>query len=82
MEHGDDCSVIFRQLHHGLVQSSLQLREVGFPYGTARGGGFHEFLVVLDAGVDVIQAQLKSAAAFFEEIQGHVHGDGMNPGVK
>ena len=29
MEHGDDCSVIIRQLHHSLVQSGLQLREVG-----------------------------------------------------
>jgi hypothetical protein len=25
---------------------------------------------------------LKSASAFFEEIKAHVHGDGMNPGVK
>jgi hypothetical protein len=25
MEHGDNCSVIFRQFHHCLVQSSLQL---------------------------------------------------------
>ena len=43
---------------------------------------FHEFLVGLNARVHIIQAQLKSAAAFFEEIQGHVHGNGMNPGVK
>src|SRR5262249_532834 len=54
MEHGDHSSVFIRQLHHGLVQSSLELRQVSLPDGAAGGGQFEEFFVVLDAGIHII----------------------------
>ena len=82
MEHRNHGSVFIRQFHHGLVQSSLQLGQVRFAHRAARGRAFQEFLVVLNAGIDVIQAQLKTPAAFLEKIERHVHGNGMNPCVK
>jgi hypothetical protein len=82
MEHGNHGSVFIRQFHHGLVQSSLQLGQVCFAHRAARGRAFQEFLVVLDAGVDVIEAQLKTPAAFLEKVERHVHRNGMNPRIK
>src|SRR6266550_2879611 len=82
MEHGYHGSVFIRQFHHGLVQSSLQLRQVRFSHWTARRGQFQEFFVVLNARVHVIQTQLKPAAALLEKIQRHIYRDRMNPGIK
>ena len=82
MKHRDHGSVFIRQFHHGLVQSSLELGKVRFPHRAARGGEFEELFVVLNARIHVIEAEMKPAAAFLEEIQRHVHRDGMDPGVK
>jgi hypothetical protein len=82
VKHGHDGSVFIRQFHHGLVQSSLELGEVGRADGTARLRDFEELLVVLNARVHIIEAEVKTAAAFLEEVQRHVHGNGMNPGVE
>src|ERR1043166_8824273 len=65
VEHGDHSSVFIRQLHHRLVQPFLQLREVGFAHRTASGGELEKLLVALDAGIDIVQAHVKTAAAFF-----------------
>jgi len=67
MEHGNHGSVFIRQFHHGLVQSSLQLGQVCFAHRTARGRALQELLVVLNAGIDVIEAQLKNAGRVSSE---------------
>ena len=82
MKHGDDGSVFIRQFHHGLVQSSLELGQVGFPHRAARGGQLDEFLVVLNARVHVVEAEVETAAPFLQEIQRHVDRDGVDPGVE
>ena len=82
MKHGDHSSVFIRQFHHSLVQSSLELGKVRFPHRAARGGQFEELLVVLDARVHIVEAEMKAPAALFEEIQGHVDRDGVDPGVE
>jgi hypothetical protein len=74
--------VFIRQFHHGLVQSSLQLGQVCFAHRTARGRALQELLVVLNAGIDVIEAQLKTPSAFLQKIERHIHSNGMNPCVK
>ena len=43
---------------------------------------FEELLVVLNARIHIVEAEVKTAAAFLEEIQRHVHRDGVDPGVK
>jgi hypothetical protein len=58
MKHGDDGPVFIRQFHHRLVQSSLELTEVRFPDRTGGRGQLDEFLVVLNAGVDVVRAEI------------------------
>ena len=56
MEHRDHCSVFIRQFHHRLVQPFLQLGEVGFPHRTVGCRRLQEFLVVLDAGINIVEA--------------------------
>src|SRR5712691_112626 len=46
VKHRDDRPVFIRQLHHRLVQSSLELAEVGLAHRAARGSQLEEFLVV------------------------------------
>src|SRR5450755_4630834 len=82
MKHGDHSSVFIRQFHHGLVQPFLELGKVDFPHRAAGGGQFQEFLVVLYAAIDVVQAKMITAAAFLEEVQRHVDRDGVDPSVK
>src|SRR5437763_13351258 len=60
----------------------MELRQVGFPHRTGGGGRLEEFHVVLNAGIDIVQAELETAATFFEKIQRHVHRDRMDPSVK
>ena len=43
---------------------------------------FEELLIILDAGIDIIQAKVKPAAAFLQKIQGHVDRNGMDPGIE
>src|SRR5205809_729196 len=82
MEHGDHGSVFIRQFHHSLVQSSLQLGQVRFPHRTARRRELEKFLVVLNAGIDIVEAKMKTPATFFKEIQCHVHRDRVDPSIK
>jgi TolA-binding protein len=82
VKHGHNRSMIVGQLLHGLVQFLLKLSEVGFPDGVADGGGLEEVRVALDAGIHVVEAQGEAAPALFEEVDGHVDGDGMDPRVE
>src|SRR5213080_2672375 len=82
MEHRYHSSVFIRQFHHRLVQPFLELGQVSFPHRTAGGCCLDEFLVVLNAGIDIIQAELKTPATLFEKVQRHVDRDGMDPGVE
>ena len=45
-------------------------------------GGFDEVGVAQDSTIDIIQAHGFPTIPFFQEIDGHVHRDGMHPGVK
>jgi hypothetical protein len=64
MEHCHNGSVFIRQFHHGLVQSSLELGQVGLPHRTAGLGELEKFLIVLNARIHIVEAEVKTAAAF------------------
>ena len=82
MEHGNHSSVLIRQFHHRLVQPFLELGQVRFPHGAARLSQFQELFVVLNAGIDIVEAEIESAAALLEEVQCHVHRDRVDPSVE
>ncbi len=82
VEHGNHGSMISRQFLHSLVQSLLQFAQICLPDGSARGRELDEFLVVLNAGIHVVQAHLVTPSALFQEVDGHIHRDRMDPGVK
>ena len=82
VKHGDDCSMLNRQLHHGFVQSLLKFCEI---YLTSWGvccRQVNQFFIILHICVQIIQAELKAATALFHEIYGHIDGNGMYPGVE
>ena len=82
VEHRDHHSVFYRQLHHRLVQSLLEFGKIGFPHRVAAGGQFQKLFVILDIGVQVVQAHLTPFHPFLEEVDGHVFADGVKPCVK
>jgi hypothetical protein len=80
--HGNDGSMIFRQLLQGLVQSFLKLGDSHLSDGVALGGQFDELLVVLDVAINIVQTHALPALPFLQEIEGHIDRNGVNPGVK
>src|SRR5579862_9276935 len=82
VKHGYHGPMLVRQLHHRFVQSLLELLQVGLAHRVASGGRFDELLVVLDVGVNVIEAQLEMTAPLLQEVDRHVDPDGMDPGIE
>ena len=82
VEHRDYCPVIFGQLLHGPVQSFLELQKVHFPARIRLGCGLNKVRVILNVEVHIIQTVLLLSIALFEEIQGHVDRDGIDPRVE
>src|SRR5262245_30148518 len=69
---GYHSSVVFRQLHHGLVQSFLKFVNIYVLQGVPSGGQLDEVRVVLDAAVHVVQAELGMTIALLEEVERHI----------
>ena len=74
--------MLMRQLLERRVQSLLQFGQIGFLARIASRRGLDEIPVVLDAGILVIEAHGLTAVPFFQEIDAHVHRDGVHPGVE
>jgi len=82
IKHGDYGSVFIRQLHHSLVQSLLKLFEIHFSSGVRARSHFNEVWVLMDPVIDVIKAHIVGTGPLFQEVDRHVGGDRMEPGVE
>ena len=79
VEHRNHSSVIRRQLLEGLVQSFLEFIEIGFPHRVTRRGRFDEVRIILNVRIYIIQAHLLATAALFDEIDGPIDRDRVQP---
>ena len=72
---GYNGAVIFRQLHHRLVQTFLKFMKSYIPKGAVPSGCLNEIGVVLDSRIHIVQTENHPASPLLEEIEGHVHRD-------
>src|SRR5262245_986428 len=82
VKHGNDRSMFMRQLLQCLVQSLLQFEDIRVLPRITAGGGFDEVRIVLHACIHVIKAHRMPSTTLFDEVDRHVNGDGVYPGVK
>ena len=84
IEHGDDNSMVMRQLHHGRVQFFLKFVDgdlLGRINVSVAGCG-DEVGIVLDVAVGIVEARVLPAVPFLKKIDRHVDGDRVHPGVE
>ena len=82
IKHGHNDSMVVRQLLHRGVQFFLQFMDGDLPRGVAVAGRCDEIRVAFDPAVGIVQARVLPAVPFLEEVDGHVHRDGVQPCVE
>ena len=82
IKHRYHHSMRFRQRLHCFVQFYLQLIEIRLALRIGFMSGVDQRGILLHRGIQIVQTEAGAAFAFFEEVQGEIHRDLIDPSVE